>query len=492
MPPMPSVLVAQVRGGSRSVNRLSGGTSLGSSLGAFSGADAAGAPTESWSIAANAVTEFNGDLYIVHHETTTAVNIYKRTALNTWTLVHTLVVVSATWPGNVGLHVVNTGNIRYLATIHIANGTVYMARSVDGTTWTNHNLGAHAVAQICRFATVYRGQILFASSTSILLVNVATATFSTIAHTFGSIRGASICVFKNRIFMHATGSTNVPAQLYEISAGSLVQRVNLSWVGLGPGNTAGQNQPVLFPVKDASFTGGEKLVCIFLDYGVNHNLNPHWQAAEIDVDGSNFTSTLRSNLIPTPYRYLGAQGNKQDIGWGVFIDNESDPANPRTYLFSWTDTNAAFTHYEYVDSTSELVSQALGLNSSNFALAFSNVGGGERIHSSDDAGDELTITKLEFSKGTSPGTTLVTVRVAGDAGDASKVLKGYFSTFESPIMSQMTLTGSATGGSAVRNGNQIEGIDADNATDYTFLWNSVGADGLSVNQPVHAMVRVEH
>lgn len=496
MPPMPTVVVAQVRGGVRGFYRLSGGTSLSGSLGSWGAGDPFGLPTnnQGWQVPWDDVVEFGGDFYVSHVSNSNTCLVYRRTPAGTVTQVYS--VPNAGLGGTpfnelhkTGMYVVNSGTTRYLCFLIRENAVSqwYLVRSTDGTTWTRIALGTGGSTNPYRPGiAVYRGQILVCVNNQLIIVNVAAGTMSVVTTGF-SDSGCSILPFKGRIFAHATFGGGF-ARLWELNGGAFVSRANVSVNNSPAGNqTAGQNMPCLFPVKDAGATDGMKMVLIFLDYTAS-NANWHWRAVDIDVDGDTFTVTARDTLIPTALRNGGAQANKHFVGWGCFIDNESDPANPRTYLFSWPSINSAITHYEYVNSGSELIGQTVGLNSSNFSLCGTRWGGGERINSSDVSGAELGISNLTFSQGNTPGTINVSVRAYGDAGNANKYLRGYFSAGEGPVMVQMTLTGSVTGG-GTRNGNQIEGVDADGATTYTFVW-AASTDGLVNGQPFNAEIIV--
>lgn len=500
MPPMPTVLCPQTNGSGRALYRLQGGVSLSGSLGTLGTAS----PTYStltnnygWQVPWDDAVEFNGDIYAVIVEDDYYIRVFRRTPDNNVTVVAShygsFFTVTHGYEDNLrtGIYVVNDGSTRYLCTCFYSrmDGTWRMLRSIDGITWTYHVLGAGNTNPKRSGVAVHRGQLIVPVDHQVLLINVATASMSTITHSFG-IGGASILPFKGRIFMHMTRDGNY-AQLYELSGGSFISRANISLNNSPAGNTNTQNMPCLFPVKDVSFTDGIKMVCIFLDY-TSFNGNWHWRAVDIDVDDNTFTVTPRDGLIPIALRNGGVASNKHFYGWGCFVDNESDPLNPQPYLFSWPTYNSAFTHYEYVNSSSELVGQSVGLNSTNFALSGTRWGGGDRINTSDLNGEELMITKCEVTPGTTAGTTLLTVRATGDPGDATKRITGYFSTTETPDMTQMTLIGTPTGGSATRNGNTIENIDADGVTDYTFVWASVITDGVSPNQQVNILIRIEH
>lgn len=227
-----------------------------------------------------------------------------------------------------------------------------------------------------------------------------------------------------------------------------------------------------------------KMVGIFLDFNstgsVYGNVAYDFHPSSSSFD---FTPVDVSNPVLGATAGVGLRAyatTKNDHGWVCFVNNEVNPAEPSTELWYFTGSASADTanYYSYVDSATEMgPGTVTGINPNNHCLSVSNQGGGERINTSDT---ELYIHDLTASIVEDYGQVEFSFKCSG--GSTGLYLRAYVSVFETGAKDQMTLTGTPTGGSVTRNGNQLENIAANGSTVYTFR-ALVSADYIQNGQP---------
>jgi len=121
--------------------------------------------------------------------------------------------------------------------------------------------------------------------------------------------------------------------------------------------------------------------------------------------------------------------------------------------------------------------------------------GGMALPSGDVSGGGHVFTSGEYSGkfiGSTPivGGARLSYKVYDSASGSPTVMaKGYFLD-KNQVLAQMTLFGTATGGSSTRSGDQVNSVTADNgATTYTFDWNST-TDGISDGDTTHKYLNI--
>jgi len=85
----------------------------------------------------------------------------------------------------------------------------------------------------------------------------------------------------------------------------------------------------------------------------------------------------------------------------------------------------------------------------------------------------------------------ISFKAYGDSGSSDKTVKFYFNNAEEAPDTQVTLMGTATGGSATRNGNQVDNVDADDGTTTYTVVRDTSGDGLSLGDQENIMPRIE-
>lgn len=432
----------------------------------------------------NDSVKFMGDKYTVNTDSSTSIVIRKRPrAGGVITVAHTITGTGFTPKSRTGLWEINTGQTSYLCVVYVdATGpSLKMSRTSDGTTWDNFTLNTGTQPSFISNlgAAVYRGLLVFGTDLTggqIHMVDVQAASVAKVADGRASpfSGGYAICVFNNRLFVLCPASFFGPATLSEVTSATLVIRAT---VGIIMGNQGGLHQVMLRSV------GNSHMVAIFLDASDGFHANMGWKASDITVSGNTFNVTVKNTLIPSSIRYAMGGANVQFYGFWGFTDNETDPTNPTLHIwYGGPYATGGVFYNQYIDSDSELAPTPTGISAEQYAFVVSQ-GGGEYINTSDS---DFFIDDITYSNGSLPGRVLVSFTAWGGGG-ADKFLRGYYNSSENSDMVQMTLIGSATGGSAVRNGNQIEQITADGST-YTFEWAAV-SDGQFNSQPENIILQ---
>lgn len=152
--------------------------------------------------------------------------------------------------------------------------------------------------------------------------------------------------------------------------------------------------------------------------------------------------------------------------WAVYQNQLSDGTSE--ILLNFTNTSGIVTQYKFVDSSTQLT--LLDSSTLSTSLVMSPEGGGARALI--ESGPTVTV----YAKERVSGGEKVTFRCSG--GQTSQVVRFFFGTDHEVPITQAQLTGTVTGGSATRNGNQVEDVDADGTTDYTVTVQALGFEDL--------------
>jgi hypothetical protein len=471
----PSLLVLRRTGGAApSVHRLISGTSASPALGATFGANEAATYADSWSMHPR-VAEFGGSIYALL-EGTGNPQVYRRDGA-TWTLVFTASGSSGTNQRGSGLFVVNVGTgpiLCFVTVVNTSSATFLVHRSTNGTVWTTTSGAIGGAAATSHGVLVHRGQIIFqaggGSTTGI--IDVGSGAISTASGLPSNSRPYFVG-FRGRVFAVSAGTGSIRARFFELTGGAWVQMFELSSSG-GQVNDVTNWMPCAFNFNNDS------IGVIFLET-ITTTTTYYWNFAKLTPSGSGFTITYHPVVIPTALRAGGAAASKNLYGWHVFVDNESDPENPRYYIWNVPSPTGTFTAMEFTNTTTEMIGSPSGLAYSQFCLPATTVGGGERINTTDA---DLMVEARHDVHPSINGRIEWGVRVYNNPGAAENTLRGFFNTDEGPRYTQMQLVGTPSGQpGVVRNGDQIENVDAD-GTEVLVDW-AVAAQGVQVGQPFH-------
>jgi hypothetical protein len=267
--------------------------------------------------------------------------------------------------------------------------------------------------------------------------------------------GSSLCVFNDSLYgLSKNGSGNTEYHLYQLTQGKFLSVLNVFTAPAVPTGTT----PVLFTDGSAMYaimtttTGGSGWVCYQLDL-VGGNI----------VLGSNLTSTV----IP-PTLQPGGVGASNNDQWRINITNNTDGTREiHLWFVSGITGSDLYTIYRWVDNNTVMtqLDTANGLAGNQILAANSN-GGGERQYIPD--APEITI----YSKEPAAGGEKLTFRCFG--GQTGQIVRFYIGSGGDAPETQVNLIGDATGGTAFRNGNQIESVDCDGTTDYTITIQALG------------------
>jgi len=482
----PSLLAVQ-RTATPSGQRLTGGVSLAAVTGGTYGVGESVGIADCKYLGSNRVTEFKGEFYAITISGGTG-RVFRRTG-GAWVEIHNEGAAVTNGYYFSGLYVVNVGGTEYLTGVFQSGGITRFFRTTDGTLWTSAAPIPGSIPMWQSNGCVYRGSLILVAADAAFGLGIfdpATLTLTTVVFASGAGNTGNSgtgcpCVFRNRLFLlkGASAATQL-SRLCEVAAGGIVYRSgDLNAVAVTSGNPGINGRPVLFPV------GSTKMVGILIS-NEGGSTYQH-RAYDFTPMGTGFTTTEVSNpLLPVSLR-TPTGGTFYTAGWTCFVDNDTTPGSPLVYLWlSPSFGGGTYSYFEYVDSASEMGPGSLVASADTYALSHQTRGGGERVNTTDS---DLFIDSVALTPSTTPGWVQISFRARGAVGPADKFVRGWFSTFETANMTQMTLAGIATGGSATRNGNQIEQVEANPATLYTMQWDASG-QGIASGQPCSIMLRL--
>lgn len=209
----------------------------------------------------------------------------------------------------------------------------------------------------------------------------------------------------------------------------------------------------------------------------------HLEVYEYDATGTNInmsTDETRLTSSVSPWTTAISSSYHQEIV--AFQDFDTDPTNPETYFFINLQRDAwSWATYKW-EGTGTTMSYVGAIGSWGLAPTQSKDGSGARIWTEGSPNVQIT--------GIVKSTDGMTISFKAYGGGTGKIVKIYIDPDESSPDTQATLRGSATGGSATRNGNQVEGVSANGTTTYTVGWDFL-ADGLGIGEFSNLSPRIE-
>jgi len=316
--------------------------------------------------------------------------------------------------------------------------------------------------------------------------NPANGSFATYLHSLVNTAGLNYvldyCVMDNQLFMLApidvSSGVNGRPRLFQFDGTNWTTEVaTLDTVSANLGATNGG------VCRWCLFTNGTYLyaLCLVNTSGGNYG----WRAYRID---SSFVVTdITTTVLPTSLRSTddGGTGVVQTARFTKLVDSDTVPTTPAYYL--WHSTNNAVgvfrDLYQWIDDATPMVLVDSGLDAADAVPALAQ-SGGERIWTNGEM-DVLITGRLPVLGG-----ERIFFKAWGDTGPADKIVRFYFNKQGEPIAQQMTLTGTATGGTALRVGNQVNNIEADDGvTEYSVIWD-IGSDLVNTGDRVQVNPRI--
>ena len=426
--------------------------------------------------------QFKGsnDLYALNRD-----DVYQyNKGTGNWTSVHTLTAPSLNGKSpRVGPVVMQVNGVPTLVVAYqsqAVNTAWRFATSVDGTTWnTSGNLigPVHSILELAIWNPIVVGQTLWFFTTDsgsqayIYGINPTIGTLTTvlcravITPNFASTFYLSQCVWNGvHYVVGLSPANNGDAVLYSFSGASFTTVATLNQVASLTGIAAGFDQ------KHASFVYGDDLIVLtwgrytgagFLGWYV-------WRVQPglviTDITAATMPSSLSAYVSPN---------KPQDGGWGVLVDQESNPGGvPEIYLYYRSNgtSGTPWAVYKW-NGFATLMGNAGAPTGSggdgSHCMAFDMLGSGKLFYTEDelDVSIESIVQALggqtiSFRLYSASGTEVVDVDFFyNDEGESAK-------TGPASILN-------ASAGTIVA--NQITGLTADNgATLYTVLWDTTG------------------
>ena len=262
-------------------------------------------------------------------------------------------------------------------------------------------------------------------------------------------------IFNNQLYL--LSRTGVTPTLYEMVSGE-----TFGVVTLPGGANSGNSRPLLF-------NDGTSLYCVYYNTSTSD-----WEMHQINfVNGQPQLGTDLTNIV-LPASIIGSGVNSRL--WATKVYN--DDGTTDILIYHAPGTASPFSQYRWAGNNSALIPEDIGGTLiSDFAVPNQKTGSGERTYNEESP----TITVYDRSR--DAGGERITFRVHPpiNPGPSSVtedlIVRFFWGTGGGAPETPAQLVGTATGGSAMRNGNQVEGVDADD-TDYTVVIQATGFNDL--------------
>jgi len=423
----------------------------------------------------NRAAVFNGLELIYHRDTIRERNTG---GADTWGIVATLPTANsgAGFGYHSGLYEVQISGVPTLVGIYqTSSGHVNLSTSIDGTTWntTASVINSSIGSTVWGPDIIYRNKIYsWTNGSSADIIEVDPVAGSGIKHDIGigsgSLRAADFCVHDNRLFVvYASGNTSgSPFRIKEFIGGSwstihtFTKDVGVNGEQGGPCLFSDNTDLfVILPGEEGS-TDGTSCYRMIDPGGSGQSV------LEITSAGANSTN----GVIPAALAPGGGSAAESD-SYSSFINSETDPANPETYIIRLSGPGqlGSYEIYQFTDKDTTLTSLGAG-PSSDIYLPNEKNGGGTRVTAS--GGDKI-YAEIENHEELAGGVIQFDYTVKGSGSDVTGRI--YISNDEEIPATLATITG-ASGGSSSANAGTIIDITPDNgATTYTATFNGVSA-----------------
>lgn len=410
------------------------------------------------------------------------------TSTDQWTSVHTCsnFDTTDTYSRHTGLYEAedSTGPVLIGFYAQVSNGGIRIVKTSDGSSWSDANITAlnhmRSPTEIGRYRNVLFGTCQ--NTANWWSYDPINGIFSN-GSLVGNHEGCSFSAFEGEFYMvYHVSTAGGLLKIDRYSGGTWATCI--SYVGEGSSGTyaleADQQQTELFVWGGALY-----LFCSGFIYPESQNglrVFKYTTTNGIITEGNEVD--LMNTVVPSEYR---AGSTNRNISYSIvkaIPDYDTNPTSPSLYLVWIKDSSLSWLGLTW-NGDSSLMTDEGTITSYGMAFGSSKDGGGGRIWTEDSIAIQLT--GLDVGSG---GLT-IKFKAYGDSGSSDKTVKFYYSTDEGPPTSQCTLTGSPTGGSATRNGNQIENVNADDGTtEYTALWDFL-TDGGFIGGKATVKARIE-
>lgn len=319
--------------------------------------------------------------------------------------------------------------------------------------------------------------------------NPSTGAFGLLAHPISEVAGLNyvydFCAFNDVLYMvtpiDVSSGVNGRPRLYPLTAGSW--NTTPTVLDTVPANLGLTNGGV---ARWCLFTDSTYLyaLCLVNTDGVGTNYG--WRCYQID--SALVVTDITTTVLPVGLRSPDDGGGAPLAQTGrffKFIDVDTNPASPTTYL--WYSPNndpvQAYSLYQWTSNAAPMVLVEAGGVASDAAPNLAQTGG-DRIFTL----GELNV--LVTNRQPVIGGEQIYFRAWGDTGNADKYVRFYFSKQGEPTTTQCVLIGTATGGVAVRVGNAILNVEADDGTtEYSIIWD-IGANSVASGDRVQLVPRI--
>lgn len=477
---IPDLLVSKHKGaGNAQAYTLQGGTTL-VQIGSDFSIGSLEVPTSTYSPHAY-VLEFQGKKIVWHQNTIREENTG---GAGTWGIVHTIsdMLSIAGFAQHTGIHQVQVDGVPTLVGLYreTATNDTNVIESTDGITWTELDTVLATDSSALGRTIVHRNKIYFRNNTSSNVIicydpqlNSAIQILILPTTLAAGNVNQDFCVLDNELYMVGTTGTvgSDTFRLWRLFGSNFIEIY--TFTTQDNGTNGEQGGCVLF-------TDNTDLFAILPGETGASDGNAMFRIQ--DPDGPSQTVTDITNpVIPSQFRAGGGSANEINR-WHVFVNNDTRPRLPEVYLWRLA-TFASGNHesYQYVNRFTELVSLGTGPTQDVY-LPHTHFGGGERL-----AATQKVYAEIEQDQTIAAGTQL-SYRVYESINDVT--IKFYYSLGEEIPKIQMSLTGTATGGSSSRSGNTVIDVTPDGgSTLYTIIWD-VTADGIVETDMLNIMASV--
>ena len=477
------------------INQSGGADQLGNPL-------AGSPPAESHTISdnrTNTVVNFNGGIYCWHRDTIREIDSDGAggTSVGNWGIVYTTSQTGGGENLHSGLYVISADGVPTLCGMFRIGNDVLGLKSTDGVTFTETTGPQAAIVSVGR-ARVFNNELYWTTNLASVIRYTPLIDLIELVPITPAIGGITtardFCALNNKFFMAGLQGSgfNSTFSLWELGPGGF-ERTH-SFTQLQGGNQLGRyGCPSIFTKSGSELYlqfSGEVLSGALIGAGdISFQvLNPGLPSQSVAVNES--LSVIPLFFKPTEIHAIGRSR------YYIFVDNEvhEDRINGSITapdLFQFHTGNPESTaglppvagNYQINPLTGG--SFMTGFISNEFTLSTATFGGGARINRSVN---KVYVTLENPVPGSVSGTTDVSFRVYGSGSNFTGT--AYFSSQQSWIENIATLTGSVTGGSASRSGNNIINITADSgATLYTFIWDH-STDGITNGVPLRMNIEL--
>lgn len=303
------------------------------------------------------------------------------------------------------------------------------------------------------------------NDSNIYVINPTTLTITTIAQPTTGANSwyglqAGYNIFNGKLYGINQNSPSGGAQgkpvVFEYGGGLFANIIELE--------TTNQDEDVVANSRYALFDDGTNMYALY--YWI---ANGGWKLKQLNPSGDTFVAgSDLTSILPAAVR-TGASANS---AFAVYKQLQTDGSN-RTYLLYASNTPTGnYTVYEFINSNN-ISFVATGADS-RYAIPDWQAGGGS---------SELDVTAtqiLVYKRERVTGGEKVTYRVYPPVDplpgydETGHTVKFYTGGADRVQTAQALLTGTATGGTSVRVGNEVQEVTADGTTDYTITIQASG------------------